>query len=160
VPIQARTLPAGLEAYPQPYAGYNDVPDRYSGWLVAQRNHGWAVIDIHTPMSRYLAERRALDSAFKFAGDGVHLNEEGHWLIARECLRYFGAPDSVIDAPDAMAMSAPDSNGDRVLGALRKKQRILSDAWLTQTGHERPGMTKGLSVEQAEIQARELDRAP
>ena len=36
-PIKERTLPAGLAEYRQPYAGYNEVLDRYSEWLLAQR---------------------------------------------------------------------------------------------------------------------------
>jgi lysophospholipase L1-like esterase len=43
---------------------YNAVLDRYAEWLVAQREQGWSVIDLHTAMTRAVAERRATDPAF------------------------------------------------------------------------------------------------
>ena len=58
VPLKGRTLPAGLAEYPSPFEGYNQVLDRYSEWLLAQRAKGWEVVDIHGPMNRFLAERR------------------------------------------------------------------------------------------------------
>ena len=58
VPIKAKTLPAGLSEYRKPYEGYNEVLDRYSEWLVSQRTNGWIVIDVHTPMNKFLAEHR------------------------------------------------------------------------------------------------------
>ena len=57
--LAAKTLPAGLDAYPKPFAGYNDVLDHYSAWLVAQRAQGWDVIDAHGLMSASLARLRA-----------------------------------------------------------------------------------------------------
>lgn len=91
VPIKGSTLPAGLSAYPQPYQGYDDVLSKYSQWLMEQGKRGWRVIDIHTPINRYLAKRRSTDAGFHLAGDGVHINSEGHWLIAEQILAYLGA---------------------------------------------------------------------
>ena len=36
--------------------------------------------------------------------------------------------------------------------AIRKHGRILTDAWLTDTGHTRPGMAKGLPLDEAKTQ--------
>ncbi len=91
VPIQARTLPAGLTEYRQPYTGYNEVLDRYAEWLVNQRTQGWDVVDIHGPMNRYLAEHRKQDPKFRLANDGVHIDATGHWLIAQQLLLHWGA---------------------------------------------------------------------
>ena len=78
VPIKANTLPAGRDEYRQPYVGYNDVLDRYSEWLVSQRAQGWQVVDIHSPMNALSStRRRADDSRFKLAGDGVHASTQG-----------------------------------------------------------------------------------
>ena len=49
VPIKMRTLPGGLAEYPQPFEGYDEVLDRYSEWLLAQRGSGWDVVDVHGP---------------------------------------------------------------------------------------------------------------
>ena len=56
--IVGGVLPAGLDAYPAPFAGYNDVLARYSAWLLAQRAAGWTVIDVHGAMTAALAQRR------------------------------------------------------------------------------------------------------
>ena len=56
------------------------------------------MIDIHAPMNRFLAERRADDARFRLAGDGVHANTQGHWLMAREFLRSLGIPDAALVA--------------------------------------------------------------
>jgi hypothetical protein len=34
----------------------------------------------------------------------------------------------------------------------------MKDAWLTDTGHKRPGMNKGLSLAEAQAKAAELDK--
>jgi lysophospholipase L1-like esterase len=157
LPIRDRTLPAGREEYRQPYEGYNEVLDRYSEWLLAQRTHGWEVIDVHGPMNNYLKSRRAIQPEFTLAGDGVHLNDEGHWRIAREILRYFDAAAEVCDAPDVAAALVSSANVAEVVKLIREKQRVLTDAWLARIGHQRPGMSSGLPLAEATARATELD---
>jgi lysophospholipase L1-like esterase len=157
VPIQARTQPAGLAEYRQPYSGYNDVLDRYAAWLVGQRAQGWDVVDIHEPMNRFLAQQRKQDPNFRLANDGVHIDATGHWLIAQQLLIHWGAPESEIAAAtSAQQLLSGYPHGTEVLKLVGQRQRVLKDAWLTATGHLRPGMKKGLSVDEAERQASEL----
>jgi len=155
VPLKGKTLPVGRDAYPSPYEGYNEVLDRFSEWLVAQRAEGWDVIDIHGPMNRFLAERRKANPQFLLAGDGVHVNARGHWLMAREVLRHLGVPDAALKADtfDLAVQSAPAAA--EVLGLVQREQRVRKDAWLTDVGHKRPGMAKGKSIEVAEAEARD-----
>ena len=157
LPLKGRTSPAGLTEYRSPYVGYNEVLDRYAEWLLAQRAQGWEVVDAHGPMNRYLAERRRSDPNFVLARDGVHANAQGHWLIAREILRYLGAPDEIVssDSPDALVNSCP--RGAEVLKLVQQRQRLLKDAWLTHVGHLRPGMNKGKLLPEAERDAEELE---
>ncbi|MHB8522649.1 MAG: GDSL-type esterase/lipase family protein [Limisphaerales bacterium] len=157
LPLNGRTLPAGRAEYRSPYEGYNDVLDRYSDWLLAQRAQGWEVIDAHGPMNRFIAERRRRDPAFHLAGDGVHVNAQGHWLIAREILKYLGAPDDLTSADDAGLLVSPYPRGADVLKLVQQRQRLLKDAWLTDVGHVRPGMNKGKPLAEAEREAQELD---
>ena len=248
MPIKARTLPAGIDEYPKPYEGYDDVLAEYSEWLLAQRAKGWAVGDIHGPMARHLAQRRKAAPDFRFAGDGVHANATGHLLMADAVLDAWNAPadvdSAVIDAAPAKVVEgkvtglasdagglrfswltrrpmpadlawdgeslklerfadrfnrhrltvkgAPDAQyqlceGEKVLGTvtreelaagvdllrfadlstnrggpellklIRKRGRVLCDAYLTDIGHQRPGMAKGLPLEEATRQAAELD---
>ena len=137
--------------------GYGNTLDRYAEWLIGQRKSGWDVVDAHAPMNRYLAAQRAKDPKFFLAGDGVHCNETGHWLIAKAILLHLGAKD-VADAADAKAMLAAHPNGDAVLKLVQQRQRLLKDAWLTDTKHTRPGMKTGLPLAEAQAKAAELEK--
>jgi arylsulfatase A-like enzyme/lysophospholipase L1-like esterase len=156
LPLGGHTLPAGRDAYPQPFEGYNDVLDRYSAWLLSQRASGWEVVDAHGPMNRFLADHRRTDPKFLLAGDGVHANTQGHWLIAREVLRQLGAPDELVsaDSPEALVKSHPQAGG--VLKLVQQRQRTQKDAWLTYVGHIRPGMNQGKPLEEANREAAEV----
>src|SRR5256885_15996660 len=94
-------------------------------------------------MNRFLAEHRRADPNFILAGDGVHANTQGHWLIAREFLRYLGAPDEIVSSDDADAFINSIPRGAEILKLVQQRQRLLKDAWLTDIGHMRPGMNKG-----------------
>ncbi len=137
--------------------GYGATLDRYSEWLTYQRKAGWDVVDSHTPMNRYLAEQRAKDPKFFLAGDGVHCNETGHWLIAKAILLHLGAKD-LASATDAKAMLAAHPNGEAVLKLVQQRQRMMKDAWLTETKHIRPGMKAGLPLAEAQTKASEITR--
>jgi lysophospholipase L1-like esterase/pimeloyl-ACP methyl ester carboxylesterase len=157
VPIRDRTLPAGLAEYPGPFGGYNEVLDRYSEWLLARRSEGWEVADAHGPMNRCLAAGRERDPAYRLADDGVHVNATGHWIIARETLTTLGAPSRVGGLPEPGAMLAGHPRGAELFRLVEQRQSLLKDAWLTTTGHQRPGMTRGLPLAEAERQAVGLD---
>lgn len=247
LPLAGRTLPAGRDSYSQPYEGYNEVLDKFSEWLVSQRERGWSVIDVHGPMNRHLAARREQAPKFVLAGDGVHAGPTGHWLITQEIVAALKLPAEVaslkLDAASgkvepASGASAKKSGGEwqlawttplpmftdpqwdaesvkreqiaprfnrhslsvtglsgnryelleqeMLLGTftadelkaglgltslsklstnvraaelhklIQKRQRILTDAWLNDVGHLRPGMAKGLPVAEATSQAKEL----
>lgn len=139
-------------------AGYAAVLDRYSDWLVGQRAAaGWEVVDAHRPMQEALDSFRRADPAFVFARDGVHPNDLGHWFIAREILRHLGAGD-VSTATDAAAMMAAHPGGAELLSLVTAQQTVLKDAWLTATGHTRPGMKAGLPLAQSTAEADRLQK--
>ena len=156
VPIKANTLPAGLLEYRRPYEGYDDVLARYSEWLVARRADGWDVVDAHGPMKRLLDERREKNPSFRLANDGVHIDSTGHWIIAREVLIHWGVPASDL-ASGAESTFAALPNGPEVLRLVGRKQAILKAAWLTETGHKRPGIARGLPIDEATRKAGEVD---
>ena len=154
VPIRANTLPAGLLAYPKPFEGYDDVLARYSDWLIARKVDGWDVVDVHGPMRKFLDDRRKLNPGFRLADDGVHLDKLGHRIIAREVLRHWGAPTGEVEA------SLPGGReGAQVLAMVARKQAILKDSWLTEIGHKRPGLPRGLPPLEAARQAEVLEVA-
>src|SRR4051812_16640233 len=136
--------------------GYARTLDRYSDWLLTQRAAGWDVVDLHRPMDTFLKERRKTDPAFYLAGDGVHAGELGHWIIAKQILLHLGARD--LDKTESPSdMLRPYQHSPELLALIKKKHHLLKDAWLTSTGHKRPGMNKGLSLEQAQAQAAQID---
>ncbi len=159
VPLAGRTLPAGRDRYPQPYEGYDEVLTRYSQWLISQRSAGWEVIDVHGPMRQYVDERRKREAAFTLAGDGVHPNGQGHWVIAREVLRHWGADAALVldDTPNTLLKWRPEAPA--VAERVAQRQRITKDSWLTATGHKRPGMSRGLPLAEARAQSGRLNAA-
>lgn len=144
-PIAERVLPAGLEKYPQPYAGYDDVLAAYAEWLVAQRVAGWTVLDLHSTMQEALRKQRESQPNFTFSKDGVHPNEAGHRIIAKLITDYLGLHE--------------EEANHIVLEKIESKQRLLKDAWLSATGHQRPGVKPGLPLPEAQAQAADLDQA-
>jgi hypothetical protein len=142
----------------QPYEGYDEVLERYSAWLLGQKSTGWDIVDVHGPMKQFLSEARRRDPSYRLADDGVHINATGHWLIAREILPHWGVRDRlVVEAVNGEKVMAGKPHGLAILKLVQKKQRILKDAWLTTTGHKRPGMNQGLPLKDAQQQAHELD---
>lgn len=132
---------------------YAHVLDIYADWLISKRNAWqWKVIDIHWPMKKYMEDRRLVDSSFRYAADGIHPNDTGHFVMARQILLSLG------EKPPANAHTIQEvlsiyPQGDTILALVEKRQALLKDAWLTQTGHKRPGMHAGLPLQEAIQQA-------
>jgi lysophospholipase L1-like esterase len=136
---------------------YNAVLDRYSEWLLGQRAAaGWDVADVHGPMNRVLETRIAADPKFKFANDGVHPDAFGHWIIAQAILEHLGAQDVAnLNSPEEMVANHP--HGAELLKLIQQRQAMMKDAWLTATGHKRPGMNKGLPLAEAQSKYAETE---
>jgi lysophospholipase L1-like esterase len=140
------------------HPGYSAVLQDYSKWLLAQRTAAsWDVVDLHGPMDSDLAERRKHDPGFAYAADGVHPNDLGHWIIARQILQHLGAKD-VMAMVNANQMLAAHPRGDQIFNLVKRRQDLMKDAWLTVTGHKRPGMNKGLPLAEAQSKAAELEK--
>jgi lysophospholipase L1-like esterase len=140
------------------HTGYSAVLDKYSEWLLGQRTvAGWDVVDLHGPMDAYLAQRRKTEPEFAYAADGVHANEVGHWIIAKQILLYLGARD-LANAADGKAMLAGNPRGQELLKLVNRRQDMMKDAWLTATGHKRPGMNHGLALPEARAKAAEIEK--
>jgi lysophospholipase L1-like esterase/pimeloyl-ACP methyl ester carboxylesterase len=151
LPIQERLLPAGLEKYSKPYSGYNEVLGHYAQWLLSMRPEGWQVLDVHGEMTAALAQARKSDAAFTFARDGIHPNAAGHRVMAQPLLTAWGLAAEADGRPRHV-------NGPIILNLVQQKQALLRDAWLTETGHKRPGVNAGLPLAEAQEKAADLDR--
>ena len=139
-------------------AAYANVLDIYADWLISRRyTADWNVIDIHWPMRKYLEEQRLTDSTFVLAEDGVHPNSTGHWLMAKEILLYLGEQE-VASADSIEETLSSFQNVDKLLRLVGERQEVLRNAWLTHTGHKRPGLPEGISVTKAKRKAKHIDK--
>ena len=69
------------------------------------------------------------------SGDGVHLNADGHVLLADTIWKALGYDRVDVD-PDLKR-------------ALAKRHQVLHAAWLSHVGHQRPSMKAGLPLGKA-----------
>ena len=136
---------------PKPFS-YNEVLDRYSDWLLEQRGKGWQIIDLHGPMTREVQERRKPDPQFTFQPDGVHPNEDGHWFIAQQVIRWFG-DESVAAAKSPEDLLKAHALPAELLPLVKQRMSVLRDAYVAAAGHKRPGVATGLPVSEAEKKA-------
>jgi len=157
-PIRERTLPAGEPAYPKPYVGYDEALTKYAEWLVSKREAGWKVLDVHTPMKARLEAGRAADPKFALSSDGVHPNLDGHWTIALAMLREDRVTDDILKRTSTSFESwKPTPKAAAIYALVHKRQQLRHDAWLSKTGHKRPGVKAGLPVEEAEAEAKQVN---
>ena len=127
------------------YEDYDDVMARYAKWILQQRNRVDMVIDLRTPVVRYLAQRRTTEPQFSFSADGVHMNSQGHRLLAKAILAAWNYES---DIPENEAL----------LKLVERRALMLRDAWLSHVGHQRPGMNAGLPLDDAQQEASRLGR--
>lgn len=151
LPIQSRVLPAGRDAYPQPYEGYDDVLEAYAKWLLGKRSDGWEVLDAHGAMKQAVLERRKREPQFSFARDGVHPDAAGHAVLAQLLADLWGLKIDAAGVP-------VHPRGAEIHKLIAEKQRLLELAWLSATRHVRPGIPAGLPLAEAEAKAAALDQ--
>ena len=132
-------------------ASYDGVLENYTTWLLEQRVRGWDVIDVHGAMKDVLRLRREVDPTFAFAPDGIHPGASGHAVMAAAILSGSGFPN-LAEWPIRFANG---SNEDLVM-KIRERSTVLKHAWLSASGHRRPGLPAGLSLEVAREKARAL----
>ena len=137
-------------------AAYANVLDLYSDWLISRRyTADWQVMDLHFPMKKQLEDQRKIDPEFAFAKDGVHPDELGHFIMAKEIL--LGLGEKVEEANTAEKLLSAFPNGMQVLQLIDQRQGILKLAWLSTTGHQRPGIPDGLPLLEAEKKVKEIN---
>lgn len=124
---------------------YNDVLDKYSDWLVKQRDTGWTVIDVHTPMTSHVKQRREQDPKFTVQPDGVHPNGEGHALMSQLLILSVKGPASKLREPSPELQKL-----------VQQRMALLRDAYVAAAGHKRPGVAKGLPLGEANQKAAEM----
>ena len=143
---QGKLLPRGAGEYSWTniYEDYDDVLAGYAGWIRKQSDRVDAVIDLHTPVNEYVREKRKSNPKFSMSPDGVHVNQEGHQVLAAAIMDQLGI-DRVRVQPKMMEL-------------VTQRQRVLHAAWVSEVGHKRPGVKAGLPIDEALNRADEIDR--
>ncbi|QOV88023.1 SGNH/GDSL hydrolase family protein [Humisphaera borealis] len=156
MPIAGKVVPKDQATEGKMYAGYDEVLAAYGDWLLSQRSAGWEVIDLHGPMTKAIADGRTKDPKFKFSGDGIHPNADGHLVMAKAILAGL-TPPVEIDTKTYGDPGDPKSKFSQVEKLVRERGRILLDAYLTDAGHKRP-MKAGLPMPEALAKAAEIEK--
>jgi lysophospholipase L1-like esterase len=140
------------------HKGYSAALDTYADWLLRCRDSlKWNVADVHFAMKQYLQTKRAQDSTYFFARDGVHPDSIGHWVMAKQLLLYIGATN-VADAAQVQDIFKPYPYAQHIWKFIAERQAFMKDAWLTAAGHKRPGMKTGIPLAQALARYDEVQR--
>ena len=145
--LAGKLLPAGAEKYAwfAIYEDYDDVIKKYADWLASQRRLADLVLDVYTPVVNYTVDKRKENPEFVMSPDGVHVNVEGHQVIARGVVEGLGLEwDPMLDG--------------ELFGSLEARRAVMHASWLSHVGHKRPGMKPGLPVEEARRSVAELER--
>ena len=126
------------------YEDYDDVLAKYSQWVMTQADQVDLAIDLHTPFSETVAEKRKSEPNYTMSGDGVHFNSDGHKIIASEILT-------------ALGHKVDFEINQKRLSLVQSRQVLLRDAWITHCGHKRPKTKKGKPLKEALEEARDMD---
>lgn len=119
-------------------ARYNQVLDTYAAWLVSRKKDGWKVVDMRPELARQIREAKKKNPKFIYAGDGVHPGQEGHFMIAGAVWPPLA---SILRLPSRVRFPEGDD-----FKKILDRHNLYKLAWLTETGHQRPGIPKGVPV--------------
>ena len=144
---KGKLLPRGKEKYAwfAIYENYDDeVIARYARWVkqLGADKRVAAVVDLHSPVRTLLFEKRKEAPEYVLSGDGVHLNNDGHAVLADAICKAVGVETKPVDK--------------KLLDLVGKRQRLRHAAWLSHVGHKRPGVKAGLPIDKAEAQAKAM----
>ena len=127
------------------YENYDqEVLKRYAKWIMQQEEHVAMVIDLHTPVIQYVAMKRKKNPDFTMSPDGVHVNNEGHAVLADAISRAW-----------QIKQVAPRAD---LLKLVCGRQLVLHQSWVSHVGHKRPGVAAGVPLEQARKTATKIDQ--
>ena len=127
------------------YENYDDVMKKYANWQLEAELDIDGFIHTHCVMENYFLKQRKDNPDFVMSGDGVHINLEGHALLARFITNKLGY--KYVDVPA------------EVFNAINSQRKIMHAAWLSHVGHKRPGVAAGLPMKQARVKSEEFNSA-
>lgn len=146
---RGKLKPAGAEKYAwfAIYEKYDEVIAKYAKWIMQQKDRVEIVIDVWTPIISYTGFEREGNPDFVMSGDGVHINKEGHDVFAKVVLQVWNSKQNGIEL-------VKDAELNKLVS---QREQILRFAWLSHAGHKRPGVKKGLPMEEAKKKVAEIE---
>lgn len=143
--INGEAKPEGMAeyAFETPYEDYNGVLGTYASWIKEfGAKQGYTVVDLREPLMEFIRMRREADPAYKY-NDGVHPEDDGHWVIARAILK-----DVFRIALDRTPDWARSMEGS-FIRAVSRRRDVLNAAWREHVGHSSPYKFEALPLEEA-----------
>lgn len=150
--IGGEAVPEGMDDYSfeRPYIDYNAVLDRYAAWV---REYGEAegltVVDLRGPLGDLIRARREADPGYRY-GDGIHPNEDGHWVIARTIL------SRAFHLELERMPSWADGGDSAFIRLVGERRAVLNAAWREHVGHTNPNKMETPPLAEALQQAEAL----
>ena len=135
----------GADATKTSSQDYDIVLDTFAGWLTNKELEGWEVIDIRPRLRTLIARERAANPRFRYSQDNIHPDDRGHELLGDVVLEGLWAKLKLPETPQPGSAAR--------LKILGEAQRQLRLSWLSEIGHKRPGVPKGLPLEEASKKA-------
>lgn len=148
----AATQPVNLQpegmapySYMTPFKDYSSVLAQYGEWILNEgKEIADLVIDLYGPLSEHIRTKRENNPEFAY-GDGIHPDEEGHWIIAKTILgKLFHLV--LVRAP-AYWNNPSEATLYRILSG---EQEVLHAAWKEHVGHSNPGKAAALPLREAQ----------
>ena len=144
--LKGKLLPetASEFSWKEIYEHYDrDVIAPYGKWILQQGGRVDHVIDLHTPVTKVVSDKRREIPDLVYSNDGVHMNQAGHRLLADAIYQsLYGKPLPILDSEK--------------IALLEKQHTIMHAAWVSHVGHSRPGVKDGLPLEKARAAAQIL----
>lgn len=128
------------------YEDYDSVMAEYSKWARSEFGKRLIVIDFHTAINAHTDTKRKDNPDFMMSGDGIHINQEGHQVLA----------DAILDTFKIAKSPRPTAE---ILKKVTERQRVMKSAWLSEVGHKRPGVKPGLPLDEAKAKAAEIAKS-
>jgi hypothetical protein len=76
--------------------------------------------------------------------------------MARVILSFYKLPERMTKPETFLEFIAQYPPAEDLLKCVQNRQRLMKDAWLTETGHGRPGMATGLPLAEAREKCAQL----
>lgn len=124
---------------------YDIVLDAFAGWLTTKELEGWEVIDIRPRLRTLVARERIANPRFRYSQDNVHPDDRGHELLGDVVLEGLWTKLRLPESPQPGSAARL-----KILGEAQKQLKL---AWLSEIGHARPGIPKGLPLTEAQKKA-------